>query len=65
MIDGTPAFDADILADALSELGQVAHEAGRVIDIALRRLVPDAGFELPAGTPMWTRSQPMTKAFST
>ncbi len=35
MIDGTPGFDGDIFADALSKLGQVAHEAGRVIDIAL------------------------------
>jgi hypothetical protein len=35
MDDDIPAFDAEILADALAELGRIAHQAGRVIDVAL------------------------------
>jgi hypothetical protein len=33
--DKKQVFDAGALADALDELGQIAHEAGRVIDVAV------------------------------
>ncbi len=33
--DKKQVFDAGALADALDELGQIAHEAGRVIDAAV------------------------------
>lgn len=33
--DTNPVFTAEVLGDALSELGQLAHEAGRVIDVAI------------------------------
>jgi hypothetical protein len=33
--DKTPVFTAETLGDALAELGQLAHESGRVIDIAV------------------------------
>lgn len=33
--ENRPAFTAEMLGEALAELGQLAHEAGRVIDVAV------------------------------
>lgn len=33
--DKNPAFTAEMLGEALAELGQLAHDAGRVIDVAV------------------------------
>ena len=52
MADPIPVFDADLLADALSELGRLAHQAGRVLDIALyggSRLMRVSNFRLATG----------------
>jgi hypothetical protein len=33
--DKNPAFTPEMLGEALAELGQLAHDAGRVIDVAV------------------------------